>query len=370
MWTCFGDYGIVIKSFISFPQVDEYPVYSMATPTITGAKEMLTYLEAKPTAALTAKKVILTDVREEAVVYINGTPFVLRELNKPVDTLKYVGITGPVVEHIEARLKEDILAEIRHSGGRMLLHREEYNPSTNQSDVVGYWENISADDVKTPSEVYSALKDDGYDIVYQRIPLTRERDALASDVDAIQYRKNDSAGSYLFVSHTGFGGVAYAMAIICCRLGAEANYASRVPQPLYGPHICALPEENLPSRASDETALRMGDYRDILSLTRVLIYGPQSKADVDIVIERCAGAGHIRDDILHYSKAFQKFTDDDDEKRAYLMDMGIKALRRYFFLITFRSYLYCTSPSEMEFAAWMDARPELGHLCNNLRIDK
>lgn len=44
--------------------------------------------------------------------------------------------------------------------------------------------------------------------------------------------------------------------------------------------------------------------------------------------------------------------------------------RRYFFLITFRSYLYCTSPSDVEFAAWMNARPELGHLCNNLRIDK
>ena len=77
------------------------------------------------------------------------------------------------------------------------------------------------------------------------------------------------------------------MAIICIRLGAEANFASSIPQPLYGPHIYAVSEEeNLPSRASNETALRMGDYRDILSLTRVLIYGPQSKADVDIVIER------------------------------------------------------------------------------------
>jgi hypothetical protein len=44
--------------------------------------------------------------------------------------------------------------------------------------------------------------------------------------------------------------------------------------------------------------------------------------------------------------------------------------RRYFFLITFRSYLYCTSAAETEFTSWMDARPELGHLCNNLRIDK
>ena len=80
--------------------MDGYPVYSMATPTIAGAKEMLTYLGAKPKAkGSTAGKVILTDLREEAVVYINGTPFVLRELNKPVDTLKHVGITGSVVCH-------------------------------------------------------------------------------------------------------------------------------------------------------------------------------------------------------------------------------------------------------------------------------
>lgn len=88
---------------------------------------------------------------------------------------------------MEARLKEDILSEIRRSGGRMLLHREEYNPALNQSSVIGYLENIFADDVKTPAEVYASLKDEGYNITYRRIPLTREREALASDVDAIQY---------------------------------------------------------------------------------------------------------------------------------------------------------------------------------------
>lgn len=78
--------------------MDGYPVYSMATPTIAGAKGMLAYLGAKPTATGgIGQKVNVTDLREEAVVYINGTPFVLRELNKPVDTLKHVGITGSVV---------------------------------------------------------------------------------------------------------------------------------------------------------------------------------------------------------------------------------------------------------------------------------
>lgn len=42
---------------------------------------------------------------------------------------------------------------------------------------------------------------------------------------------------------------------------------------------------------------------------------------------RCAGAGHLRDDIHYYSKELEKFPDGDDEHRAYLMDMGVKALR-------------------------------------------
>ncbi|XP_042502198.1 paladin isoform X1 [Macadamia integrifolia] len=346
-------------------KVDRYPVYSMATPTISGAREMLTYLRAKSTASeKVSQKVIITDLREEAVVYVDGTPFVLRELNQPVDTLKHVGITGSVVEHMEARLKEDILAEVTQSGGRILLHREEHSLTLDQASVIGYWENILADNVKTPAEVYGALKDEGFNIEYRRIPLTREREALASDVDAIQYCKDESAGCYLFVSHTGFGGVAYAMAIICLRLNAEGPFVSEMSEPL-----ASMAKDNLQTWACNEEAHKEGDYRDILNLTRVLMYGPKSKAEVDLVIERCAGAGNLRDDILYYRQELEKCTDGDDEKGACLMDMGIKALRRYFFLITFRSYLYCTSAREMGFLAWIEARPELGHLCHNLRID-
>ncbi|CAA7030575.1 unnamed protein product [Microthlaspi erraticum] len=348
-------------------KVDRYPVYSMATPTISGAKKMLAYLgtKVKEEGGDSAARIVVTDLREEAVVYINGTPFVLRELSKPVDTLKHVGITGAVVESIETRLKEDILSEVRETGGRMLLHREEYSPASNESRVIGYWENIQPDNVKTPAEVYAALKNENYNISYRRIPLTRERDALASDVDAIQYCKDDSAGSYLFVSHTGFGGVSYAMAITCLLLQPGQKLTATP-----NTNSSALEEDDSPSRACDEEALSMGDYRDILSLIRVLSHGPQSKSDVDGIVELCAGAGHLREDIVHYTKELNKLPITKDETRSYIMDMGVKALRRYFYLITFRSYLYCTSPEEMKFLDWMRSRPELGHLCHNLRIDK
>lgn len=65
------------------------------------------------------------------------------------------------------------------------------------------------------------------------------------------------------------------MAIICIRLEAEGKLASNIPIfPVGTSHLLA------------EDARRMGDYRDILSVIRVLIHGPESKADVDAVIDR------------------------------------------------------------------------------------
>lgn len=81
--------------------MDGYPVYSMATATVDGAREILAYLGAKRTTSEeVTQKVIITDLREEAVVYISGTPYVLRELDQPVDALKHVGITGPMVSEL------------------------------------------------------------------------------------------------------------------------------------------------------------------------------------------------------------------------------------------------------------------------------
>ncbi|RWR95122.1 paladin isoform X1 [Cinnamomum micranthum f. kanehirae] len=187
---------------------------------------------------------------------------------------------------MEARMKEDIIAEVTHSRGRILLHREEYNPALNISNVIGYWENVLSDDVKTPAEVYAALTNGGFNIEHRRIPLTREREALAADIDAIQSGQHDSAGHHLFVSHTGLGGVAYAMAITCLRLNASGQFASERPESFVAAQLSPTPKDSLSFRPFDEEALKQGDYRDILNLTRVLMHGPKSKAEVDAVIER------------------------------------------------------------------------------------
>lgn len=90
----------------------------------------------------------------------------------------------------------------------------------------------------------------------------------------------------LFISHTGFGGVAYAMAITCLGLSADMKFASE--QTVETHFVSTSPFQTLPFQSSGEDALKQGDYRDILSLTRVLVYGPKSKDEVDMIIERYA----------------------------------------------------------------------------------
>lgn len=76
-------------------------MYSSATPTVNGAKAILAHLDAEPgKKASSTCSVIVTDLREEVVVYICGNPFVLRELEQPAHTLKHVGISGPAVSII------------------------------------------------------------------------------------------------------------------------------------------------------------------------------------------------------------------------------------------------------------------------------
>lgn len=88
------------------------PVYGVAIPTVTGLRLVLDKLG----AAKGRRKVLWHSMREEPVLYINGRPFVVREADKPFANLEYTGIDRERVESMEARLKQDVLAEVWRAG--------------------------------------------------------------------------------------------------------------------------------------------------------------------------------------------------------------------------------------------------------------
>ena len=58
------------------------------------AKAILAHLNAELLRPYDPCHVIVTDLKEEVFVYIHGNPFVLRELEQPVNTLKHIGVSA------------------------------------------------------------------------------------------------------------------------------------------------------------------------------------------------------------------------------------------------------------------------------------
>ncbi|KAJ6809938.1 putative LRR receptor-like serine/threonine-protein kinase [Iris pallida] len=78
-----------------------------------------------------------------------------------------------------------------------------------------------------------------------------------------------------------------------------------------------------------------------VSITAKITLGETEKEDAVAPQGKviCTGAGHLRDDILHYRKEVEKYPNGDDEARSNIMDMGIKALRLYLCSIRYQERL-------------------------------
>lgn len=78
--------------------------------------------------AIQRKRTIWFSTREEPIVYVNDTPFVLRDLASPFVNIKsYTGISSYRLESVENRLKADIQAEAKRNHGLLLVHDEQGN---------------------------------------------------------------------------------------------------------------------------------------------------------------------------------------------------------------------------------------------------
>ena len=66
------------------------------------------------------------NLREEPVLYINGTPYVLRETAGAYNNMReYSGIDGPRLEAMEVSLEEEVLREVHRLGGKVNVLYEE-----------------------------------------------------------------------------------------------------------------------------------------------------------------------------------------------------------------------------------------------------
>ncbi len=82
--------GLTFLTFLTFSGL---PIASASAPTVEGMRRLLTAFEAEAPG----QHVAVVDLREELVVYVKGTPYVLREIDFATKSLNLAGMSAEEV---------------------------------------------------------------------------------------------------------------------------------------------------------------------------------------------------------------------------------------------------------------------------------
>lgn len=353
-----------VKDVVSFTSADVKhvhgkPVYTIGDPSIASLRSLLVQFRQDHPLP---NKVIVRDIREELVIYIKGIPYTRRDLECPVSALYHAGISAEDLERMEETLRNDVLQEAELHSGTVLLHQEvildetediegeddiTHNVTKQKLSVVPSWVTVqyreSVDEgLLTPKQVYEALKEEGYDIEFERVPLSRGRTPKASDLDQLGSGKADPQNAiHLVVSRSA--------------TGSSARFSAAFLTLLHPP--CPRNRRSLTDHSYSKFAL--GEYRVVMHLCRVLPNGFECKAAVDAAIDACIHIGRLREDILSCIHA----ADSDPQTH----QLGLHYLERYFFLIAYRCFM--DSHEEESFSAWVSNRKELSYLLSSINLE-
>jgi len=398
-------YNTALKEQMSgapnFRQVDNMPVYGLGAPTARGLRSVCARV------AKNGETIVWFNLREEPVVYIHGRPFCVKDRASPFRNLENVGIARASVEQAEVALKQEVLAEAARFGG-MLLVTDETKPLDNAVAAWGesfsYWETgISVQSVCTARELYQQLRADGvYNVRYHRVPITDESPPLEADFDTISGCMGSTVErmAFVFNCQLGRGRTTTGMTIACIIWrsiagaafvakdwdvssikmvpGAEQLDSDRASDPDPGAHARQPAAEASDDGESGD--LGWGEYQAVLELVSRIVSGPRRKQFVDCAINKCSQMQNLREDIL--VKKNRAETHPSPVKREQELEVGLKYLERYIYLILFNVYvctffdthssLYQHGKKVMTFKEWIVEQNEtlgLYFLLDSLRLE-
>ncbi|KAF9620477.1 hypothetical protein IFM89_013094 [Coptis chinensis] len=371
----------------NFREVPGFPVYGVANPTIDGIRAVIRRIGTSKCRC----PVFWHNMREEPVIYINGKPFVLREVERPYkNMLEYTGINRERVERMEARLREDILREAEHYGGAIMVTHE-----TDDGQIFDAWEHVSSEAIQTPLEVYRCLEDEGLPIKYARVPITDGKAPKSSDFDTLARNIASATKDTALVFNCQMGrGRTTTGTVIACLLKLRIGYGRPMRMQFEDTSLeevdsdCSSNEEagsnDSPSSAtmvkegSGKEPKRAFGINDILLLrkiTRLFDNGVECREILDAIVDRCSALQNIRRAVLQYMKVFNQQHVEPRVRRVAL-NRGAEYLERYFRLIAFSAYLgseafdgFCgQGESRITFKTWLHQRPEVQTMKWSIRL--
>ncbi|KAJ7757743.1 inositol hexakisphosphate-domain-containing protein [Mycena maculata] len=346
---------------------EEKMVCGSGMPTLEGLRRALFRVDAGPSGA---NKACWTCLREEPVIYISGSPHVLRLAAKPLENVEATGVTTTMVEQMEESFKKDVLRELRANEGRILLH-DEVEERPGSFAIVPLWETVSEADILTPRDVFTLIKREGFRIDYGRIAITDEQaplpDALSQLFDRVRSGLTQT-GDFIFNCQMGRGRTTTGM-VAACLIATTLNWDGK--EPTYDDEGLSPDAYDSMDGPSEEEAYLQGEYKTILQLVGVLSHGKLAKRLVDRAIDVMQDVQNLRRAIYDYKlkvDACEKGT----VKEQKLRNVTVNYLYRYGSLIVFANYLVGLQDKnepEMTFTEWLKEHREITKLLGRRSLD-
>ncbi|PWN31661.1 uncharacterized protein FA14DRAFT_127972 [Meira miltonrushii] len=357
-----------VRGALNFRRIPNTNIYATGQPTVDGIYNILNsiYEELSPKNDQGPLQVTYINLREEPICHVNGKPYCLRQKGMSLRNIKsYSGISWSRLALLEDRLKNDVLTELIHGDGRLLLHTE-----TEEGGVVPIWEEASPDDIQTLQDVMShitrelddagsPLISDGLNndhqinrekrsglpnvhLIYRRQPITAEKPPHFEDIAALTRAvlRSETQANACIVLNCQLGRGRSTLISILALLVSRwlKRFTQDHPQPQEKPALTAAQTQPLIRRPLT--------YHLINSLLRVIPHGLEVKQKVDDAIDQCSGVVNLRDSIEDARIAAEQA--EDESVRHEKIQHGVNNFRRYFQLIVFQAYLDATPPVKLD----------------------
>ncbi|CAO1617411.1 unnamed protein product [Parajaminaea phylloscopi] len=368
-----------LRGTINFRRLPGTAIFATGQPTVEGVRNALASVVAQlrdnePVTCL------WLNLREEPLLYIAGKPYVLRDSTVSLRNIKaYGGISWARLQLLEDRLKADVINELEQNDGRLLLHSENAH-----GDIYPQWQEVQADDIETLQDVMSKVSReiktsgsnmsvevvsasaDGLqgvrELDFRRIPFTAEKPPNYEDMTVLLQAVLRAQRSAI-INNCQLGRGRSTLASVIVLLIARWLHKHK------SDNTAAMEASLLFHEDEEYTANRKGGkaisltYHLINSLLRVIPHGLEVKKTVDEAIDRAGAVTNLRDSIEEFRLAAEEIDDVESPLRQQRIHSGCQALRRYFVLIIFQSFLTSTKPDLISdlptFEAFVSRQPVL-----------
>lgn len=340
----------------NFRKVTGFEVFGTGQPTLVAFPLVLNYIK-----SLRLDTIVWTNMRQEPVVYANGWPFTPRLSTQLNMNMEFPGISGAELERLQAEFVSVLKGRAAEEEGKVHYFKDTYAEHPDDRKNIEHIVPLTdAKALKTLSDVYAELKDQGFNLSYVRLPIQDEKAPNESDFDLLTSSLSTAPPD--------------AACVFNCQMGKGRTTTGMITGCLLKYALHSVGTDRIQAALVDDAKKAKepanGFFVVINELLASVPEAGAAKSVLDVIIDLCGeapkgtGLQNLRDCIL-WTK--QKFEEEPPQKKGFWKHMASNFIERYFYLVCFATYVMAEAKASRlagkTFTAWMEEHKALRAMC-------